>query len=326
MEDGLSRVQAEFPCHYAEDRHNNNNCRRGSLEMRIDPKLIIDFATIVEEGSFTGAARRLRVAQPWLSARLQKLEQLLGFRLLDRTTRRVMLTERGAEFLEASRQVAQAAEAADRLALQLKRSHRSVLRIGAAPYTKFILQRQELIDKFALSHPKMSLELETGWSHALMDRLKAGEIDLTFIMGDCWPPCFDGIVLRNYGVALTMSREHPLAGAASLPPDAVIDKPIQVYTRSLFPELWEAMYAPLIRVGARFVEVPEMAEGPLIRMRPADEVAAFFDFGADDPGAPDVVRIPLTAPVAVPFQLMRRTGPLSSAGEAFWSMARRMAV
>lgn len=294
--------------------------------MRVDPRLVIEFAAIAEEGSFTRAAQRLRVAQPWLSARLHKLEDMLGFRLLERTTRSVSLTDRGAQFLPAAQSVAEAAAAAERLSLQLRRASKSVLRIGAAPYTKIIRQRRELIDGFASAHANVHLELETGWSHPLMDRLDAGEIDLSFIMGDCWPSKFEGIVLRTYGVALTLSRDHPLAGRRSLPPDAVAGRPILVYTRSLYPELWDALYAPFIALDAHFIEVPEMAEGPPSRMRNPDDVAAFFDFGGDDPGTPDVVRIPVESNVAIPFQLMRRTSELSHASADFWELAQTMAV
>lgn len=289
--------------------------------MRIDPKLIIDFATIAEEGSFTRAAQRLRVAQPWLSARLHKLEEALGFRLLERTTRSLALTERGAEFLVAARQVAEACETADRVGLQLRRSNRSVLRIGAAPYTRIIRQRRELIDGFARSHSSVSLELETGWSLALLGRLDVGEIDLTFLMGDVDPERFDRILLKSFGVALTLSREHPLAGQASVSAAAVARWPIQVFTRSLYPGLWDVLYAPLIAANARLIEVAEMAEGPPQRMDAPADIAAFFDFGADDVGTAEVVRVPLAEPVAVPFQLLRRTDHMSPAGREFWELA-----
>ena len=282
--------------------------------LRIDPKLIIDFATIAEEGSFTRAAQRLRVAQPWLSARLHKLEETLGFRLLDRTTRSLSLTERGAEFLAAARQVANACETADRIALQLRRSNRSVLRIGAAPYTRIISQRRELIDGFARTHSSVSLELETGWSLALLGRLDAGEIDLTFLTGDVDPERFDGILLKSFGAALTLSRKHPLAHESSLSAAAVARWPIQVFTRSLYPGLWDVLYAPLIAANARLVEMAEMAEGPPQRMDNPADIAAFFDFGADDVGTTEVVRIPLAEPVALPFQLLCRLGSMSPAG------------
>lgn len=290
--------------------------------MRIDPKLVIDFVTIAEEGSFTRAAQRLRVAQPWLSARLQKLEDLLGFRLLDRTTRNVSLTERGADFLASARLLADASATVDRVALQLKRGNRGLLRIGAAPYTKIIRQRRVLLDGFARAHPSISLELETGWSLALLGRLDAGEIDLTFLMGEVDPSRFDKIVLETYGLALTLSREHPLAAAPKLTARELADWPVHVFTRSLYPALWDVMYAPLIDAGTQLIEMPEMAEGPPQRMHSSTEIAGFFDFGTEDLGMGEVVRIPVTESVEVPFQLLRRRGQASPAAEEFWNLAR----
>ncbi|MEJ7927498.1 LysR family transcriptional regulator [Sphingobium sp. AN641] len=290
--------------------------------MRIDPKLIIHFAVIAEEGSFTRAARRLRVAQPWLSARLHKLEEMLGFRLIERTTRSLSLTEKGAEFLAAARNVAEASEAADCLALQLGRSNRGVLRIGAPPYSKAIRERRELIDAFAIAHPTVSVEIETGWSLALLGRLDRRDIDLAFIMGDLDITGFESVILRRFGVALTMARDHPWSAEPTLSPKALAGRPVEVFVRNLNPILWDTLYAPLIDAGAAFIEVPEVAEGPPDRMRSPDALAAYLDFGGYDAGLADVVRIPLAAPALVPFQLVRPVSQLSNAGEDFWQSAR----
>lgn len=290
--------------------------------MPIDPKLMIDFAAIAEEGSFTRAAQRLRVAQPWLSARIHKLEQTVGYRLFDRTTRSVSLTERGAELFEAARDVARAAEAADRLALQLGRRNQTVLRIGAPPYSKIIRERRELIGDFALAHPEVSLEIEIGWSLALLGRLDAGNIDLAFIMGDTRATGFENVVLKRFGVALSLGRDHPWAKLPSISPEATIGQPIEVFIRNLNPGLWDRLYAPLIKAGAHLVEVPEMAEGAPDRMRSPEAVAAYFDFGADDAGSAEIVRIPLAAPAIVPFRLVRHIAQPSKIGEEFWQFAR----
>lgn len=290
--------------------------------MAIDPKLMIDFATIAENGSFTRAAQRLRVAQPWLSARIHKLEQIIGYRLFDRTTRSVTLTERGAELFEAARNVAKAAEAADRLALQLGRRNRTVLRIGAPPYSKIIRERRVLIGEFANAHPDVSLEIETGWSLALLGRLETGNIDLAFIMGDTEATGFESLVLKRFGVALSLDRDHPWAKSTSISPDATIGRTIEVFIRNLYPGLWDRLYAPLIKAGAHLIEVPELAEGAPDRMRSPDAVAAYFDFGADDAGFAEVVRIPLAAPATVPFQLLRNIAEPSKAGDEFWQFAR----
>lgn len=289
--------------------------------MRIDPKLIIEFAAIAQERSFVRAAQRLRVGQPWLSARLAKLEKILGFPLLHRTTRSVTLTERGAAFLPIAEEMAHLSQTADRLSFQLNRRERRVLRIGAAPSTKVIRHRHELLHDFVVAHHDISLELESAWSVPLLAKLESGEIDLSFMMGEVDAARFDRIVLAHYGLAVTVSTSHPWASRPSLTPEDLAGLTVQVFTRNLNPGLWDMLYAPLIEAGSRFVEMPEMAEGSPVRMRTSEEVAAFFDFGSDDQGGVDIVRIPVRSPVAVPFQLLRSVSLADHDQNSFWDMA-----
>jgi LysR family carnitine catabolism transcriptional activator len=60
------------------------------------------FKTVAEAGSFKDAADRLHLSQPALSAAIRKLEETLGVRLFDRTTRRMALTAEGHELLRLS--------------------------------------------------------------------------------------------------------------------------------------------------------------------------------------------------------------------------------
>lgn len=294
--------------------------------MRVDPRLMIEFAAIAQERSFIRAAQRLQVAQPWLSARLAKLENMLGFRLLDRTTRSVTLTERGAAFLPVAEEMARLSQAADRLSLQLGRRARRVLRIGAAPSTKIIQHRHELLNDFVLAHPDISLELEIAWSVPLLAKLESGEIDLSFMMGQVDSARFERIVLAHYGLAVTVARSHPWARRPWVERADLTGQCVQVFTRSLNPGLWDMAYAPLVEAGSRFIEMPEMAEGAPVRMRAPEDVAAFFDFGSDDPGGVDVVRIPLRSQFAVPFQLLRNIDHAAQDDGAFWDMALQRSV
>ncbi|MEJ7935434.1 LysR substrate-binding domain-containing protein [Sphingobium sp. AN558] len=66
------------------------------------------------------------------------------------------------------------------------------------------------------------LELETGWSPVLLGRLEAGETDLSFMMGDIDPARFDSIMLRRYGLALIVHREHVWADSPYILPEAMM--------------------------------------------------------------------------------------------------------
>ena len=61
------------------------------------------FVAVAERSSFRAAAEDLHLSQPALSRRIEKLETILGARLLDRTTRHVALTNVGRVFLEHAR-------------------------------------------------------------------------------------------------------------------------------------------------------------------------------------------------------------------------------
>ena len=71
----------------------------------IRTEAIAAFVAIVEGGSISEAARRLRLSKSVVSERLAELEKALGGLLLHRTTRRLTLTEDGAAFLERARRI-----------------------------------------------------------------------------------------------------------------------------------------------------------------------------------------------------------------------------
>src|SRR4051794_27231422 len=118
------------------------------------------FARVVEEQSFTGAARRMGVAKSVVSARLSALESRLGARLLHRTTRRLTLTEAGAAlYHRCARMVAEADEAAA-LAAGLGREARGGVRMNA-PVVFAQMYLAPLIARFLDRHPAVTLELTT---------------------------------------------------------------------------------------------------------------------------------------------------------------------
>src|SRR5260370_41194198 len=78
--------------------------------VRIEPSMNIEmrhlryFVAVAEETSFTAAAQRVHVAQQVLSTQIRQLEDVVGFELLERTSRGVGLTAAGAAFLGFARE------------------------------------------------------------------------------------------------------------------------------------------------------------------------------------------------------------------------------
>src|SRR5262245_26418882 len=79
--------------------------RRMTTAVRLDTLGVEAFLAIAEQGGFRKAAATLHITQTALSRRLQNLENLLGVRLVERTTRSVALTRIGEDFLPRARRL-----------------------------------------------------------------------------------------------------------------------------------------------------------------------------------------------------------------------------
>ncbi len=89
------------------------------------------FAQVVESRSFTGAAQRLGMSKAAVSKQISRLEERLGARLLNRTTRRLNLTEVGAAFYERCARIVAEAEEAELAVTRLNTAPRGTLRVDA---------------------------------------------------------------------------------------------------------------------------------------------------------------------------------------------------
>lgn len=117
------------------------------------------FAAVVDAGSFTAAARQLRVSKASVSMQIQKLEDRLGVRLLNRTTRRLSLTDEGRAFHEHCRRILdEARDAVDALDIH-DSTPRGVLRINA-PMSFGTMHLGPAVADFMALYPEIEIDLE----------------------------------------------------------------------------------------------------------------------------------------------------------------------
>jgi len=117
------------------------------------------FATVVEEGGFTDAARRLGVSKSAISKNISALESRLGTRLLSRTTRRVNPTEIGLAYFDRASRILDDAGEADALVAQLHATPSGALQVCAT--NDFgIHQLSPLLGGFLAHYPDISVNLE----------------------------------------------------------------------------------------------------------------------------------------------------------------------
>ena len=148
--------------------------------MDVEPNDLLLFARIVEAGSFSMAAQRLDLPKSTVSRRIAMLEASVGERLLQRTTRRLMLTEFGASLLEHARKVAEEVEAAGALAQHRQAEPSGKLRISM-PQDFANVVMADMIPRFMDRYPAVSLEMDL--SPRRVD-LVAENFDIAIRMGD----------------------------------------------------------------------------------------------------------------------------------------------
>lgn len=133
------------------------NCKEYYLAMENLTDIAV-FIQIVESGSFTAAAERLGLSRSVVSKYLTRLEDRLGARLLNRTTRRLSLTEAGHTFFARSQHGLQEIEAAEAEVSRLQETPRGVLRLNT-PMSFGILHIAPAIADFINQYPELSVEM-----------------------------------------------------------------------------------------------------------------------------------------------------------------------
>lgn len=119
---------------------------------------LILFVHIVEAGGFSRAAERTGLPKATLSRRLARLEERLGGRLLQRSTRRLVLTELGERMLEPARRLLEDNAAVSALAHSERLSPQGVLRVSLPPEFEE-LRLVELVARYHEACPQVRLEL-----------------------------------------------------------------------------------------------------------------------------------------------------------------------
>jgi DNA-binding transcriptional LysR family regulator len=122
------------------------------------------FALVVEAASFSGAARALGLSKSAVSKQISRLEDRLGLRLLNRTTRRLSLTEAGAAFYQGCQRVVAEAEAAEQAVTDLASAPRGRLKVNA-PMSFGVRHVSPALPEFIARYPELGVEL------ALNDRI-----------------------------------------------------------------------------------------------------------------------------------------------------------
>jgi DNA-binding transcriptional LysR family regulator len=132
---------------------------------------MVTFARVVKAGSFTAAARQLKVTGSVASKHVAKLEKTLGVRLLNRSTRKLSLTEAGTAYYKHCARIVEEVESGKRALAQLQAVPRGRLRVTApVPFAARWLG--PLLHEFLQRYPEIQLDLDS--SNRVVDLAQEG--------------------------------------------------------------------------------------------------------------------------------------------------------
>lgn len=199
-----------------------------------DLNAILQFVRVVQAGSFAGAARRLGMSPSQLSKQIARLEQQLGTRLLNRTTRSLSLTEAGSIFHGHGMRIVEELDSSREAVQRLQSEPAGCLRISALPsLCHYVLT--PLLPQWLARYPSLDIELVA--SERVIDLAEEG-FDLALRITPEPPP---GVVARRLAAIRYQLCASPGYLANKGRPDSVADlasHDLIGYGRNL-PVLWQ---------------------------------------------------------------------------------------
>jgi DNA-binding transcriptional LysR family regulator len=182
------------------------------------------FVAVAEEGNFTRAAARLHIMQSAVSAAIKSLERGLDAQLLERTSKRIDLTDARLALVPRARAALDAARDARDAVRDVSDGLRGTLRI-ATMITVGLIDLPAPLGHFHREHPLVSLHLATSASSGSkgpFDALTAGRLDVAFVSmpGHAQPVCITKgwlPVMSDELLALATLRKTAVCMSSTIP-------------------------------------------------------------------------------------------------------------
>ncbi len=180
------------------------------MAINFDFNDLLAFRAVAELGNFGRAAESVHISQPAFSRRIDKLEQALGVRLLDRSTRRVSLTAVGRDFL---RKVQQLLDELDGTLMGIRgmaAPRLAEVTIACVPSTVYYFL-SEGVRRYRERYPKVRVKVFDAGANEVLDAVSRGEADFGLNFMGSQEPGIEFRPLLEERFVAACRRDHPLA-------------------------------------------------------------------------------------------------------------------
>jgi LysR family nitrogen assimilation transcriptional regulator len=222
------------------------------------------FVTIVETGSFTRAAEKLRVAQPSISQQIQQLEEELGEQLLFRMrNRRMFVTEAGKVVKKHADHILRQAEILRMEVASITQEPTGQVFIGIGGH-QLTLMAAPALSQFHKKFPKIRVDIENATTPKIIDLLKSNNLDLGIVTLPISDSELKTQILFKEEMVVVVRKNSPLGSKRHIAVADIAKLPLVLYdrntrTRALLDQFFrKAGITPEVVLELSSVEAMEM--------------------------------------------------------------------
>ncbi len=199
----------------------------------MDTRLFKYFLAIAEEGNMTRAAEILHVAQPTLSKQLNKLEEMVGTKLFQRTSRQMILTEAGLALRDRAKVILELTEKTFNDLQQNDQEIQGTIKMSVAESAAF-REIVKIFKQIHQEHPAIQFDIHSGDAATVTEQLDQGVVDFGLLVGTPNLEKYNTLKLPVYDQwGVLMRKEDPLAKAEAITPDRLQNQPLIVSKQAL---------------------------------------------------------------------------------------------
>jgi DNA-binding transcriptional LysR family regulator len=266
-----------------------------------DLNALVVFAKVVEANGFSEAARRLKMPISTVSRRIAELEDSLGVRLLERSTRSLRLTELGTEVLEQAIRSVEISEAVENIVSNRLADVSGTLRLSAMPSISDTLLTP-LVTAFQASYPNVRVQILV--TNRIMDYIAEG-VDLAFRLGALKDSSLVARKLLTYRHQLVASPDYVKRYGQPLSPQDLLMHRLLTFSHWRAESNWTFVHAdgrtretlafqpylvmndfaglvPALLAGAGIGDLPPVVQPDLVRSGRLMEVMPDWRFATFD--------------------------------------------
>lgn len=208
------------------------------------------FVAVAEELNFRRAAERLHIAQPPLSSQIRALEEELGAKLFERTTRAVHLTSAGEVLLGHARSLLAASAMAEQHVRNADQGLVGTLRIAVlAPAATSKLAR--IFRHYRLKFPGIQLNLHELTSTEQLQRLRSDDLDIGLLRPPIVFAEIESLFVEESSMILALPTGHRLARSRKIAWKDFNNEPLVLIHPSLQHAYYDPFFAECEKAGAK---------------------------------------------------------------------------